>query len=142
RSSQFSLAPEHECSGGADVDAVAAIDTGRFRQRHSVLGRDPGVKPAPRDGDGKGILSVYSAGFHALVTEDAFAVVANIKLIIDLDRLRHRGCHCPLREDMETWKSRITPACRSGGSRWAEAFWPPLVALHVILEFRCRGDIH
>ena len=98
-----------------------------------MLGRDTGIKPSPRHRDGKGILSVYSAGFHAFVAEDAFAVVANIKVIIGLNRLRYRGCPGPVRRDVQTWTSGIALACRTGWSWWAEASWASLVAHHVIL---------
>ena len=48
-------------------------------------------KPLARDRDRKGILCVVAAGFDTLVTENALAVVAHVKLVIDFDGRRDGG---------------------------------------------------
>src|SRR3972149_5364142 len=83
------LAAEHERSGRADADAVAAVDAGRLRQGDRLLGRDPRIEATPRDGDGERVLGIDTAGLDALVAEDAPGVVADIELVVDLDGLRH-----------------------------------------------------
>src|SRR5262249_23143794 len=57
------LGLEHQRSGRAHADAVAAVDARAVRQRHGELGGDPRVKPAPGHGDGERVLGVRSAGF-------------------------------------------------------------------------------
>src|SRR5690606_25199367 len=56
RRAELVLRAEHEGAGGADGDAVAAVDTGRVRQRHGHLGRDACIEAAARDGDGERVL--------------------------------------------------------------------------------------
>src|SRR6185503_10699664 len=87
---QVVLALEHERAGRADGDAVAAVDAGGVRQRGCELRRDAGVEAAPGDGDCEGVLPVGPAALDALVAEDALRVVADVALVVDLDRLRHR----------------------------------------------------
>jgi hypothetical protein len=53
--------------------------------------RNTSVKASPGNGDGKGVLSIHAAGLHALITEDALSIVADVKLVIDLDGLCHTG---------------------------------------------------
>src|SRR6476646_1037525 len=78
------LGLEHQRSGRADADAVAAVHAGRLGQRHCLLGRDPGVEAATRDGDREGVLGLLAAGVDALVAEDAFRVVADVEVVVDL----------------------------------------------------------
>ena len=84
---QLVLAAEHQRPGRTDADAVAAIDARGIGQRDIGLGRDPGVEAPAGDRDREGVLGVGAAGLDALVAEDAFRVVANVQVIIDLDRL-------------------------------------------------------
>src|SRR5262245_17855262 len=44
RPAEVVLALEHQSARGADTDAVAAVDAGRFRQGRRELGRDAGVE--------------------------------------------------------------------------------------------------
>ena len=81
------LGLEHQRAGRADADAVAAVDAGRVGQRDRLLGRDPGVEAAPGDGDRERVLGVLAAGLDALVAEDALRVVADVEVVVDLDRL-------------------------------------------------------
>src|SRR5689334_15755110 len=50
------LALEHQSAGGADADAVPAIDAGRVGQRRRELCRDTGVEAAAGYGDREGVL--------------------------------------------------------------------------------------
>src|SRR5438552_12768580 len=81
------LALEHQRSGRAYPDAVAAVDARGRVQRHGVFGRDPGVEAASCDRDREGVLCVRATGFDALVAEDAAAVVTNVELVVHLDGL-------------------------------------------------------
>ena len=81
------LGPEHQGAGRADADAVAAVDAGRVGQPDVPLGRDPGVEPAPGDRDRERVLGIDAARLDALVAEDALRVVADVQLVVDLDRL-------------------------------------------------------
>src|SRR6267143_6003727 len=85
------FALEHERAGGADADAVAAVNAGGVGERAARLGRDAGVETAAGDGDGEGVLSVLAAGLDALVAEDALRVVADVQVVVDLRRLGDRG---------------------------------------------------
>ena len=85
------LALEHERAGRAHGDAVAAVDARGVRERRGELGGDAGVEPAPGDGDRERVLPVGAAALDALVAEDALRVVADVDLVVDLDRLSHRG---------------------------------------------------
>src|SRR4029079_19172932 len=78
---------EHQRARRADADAVAAVDAGAVRQGNGALGRDPGVEAAPGDGDRERVLGVLAARLDALVAEDAFRVVPDVELVVDLDRL-------------------------------------------------------
>src|SRR4029077_7858708 len=51
------------------------------------LGRDPGVEPAPRHGDRERVLGIDATRLDALVAEDAAGIVADVELVVDLDRL-------------------------------------------------------
>ena len=85
------FALEHQRAGGANADAVAAIDASRIGQRNVKLRGNVGREAATRHGNGKSILRVYAAGFHALVAENAFGVVADVKIVVDFYRLGDRG---------------------------------------------------
>src|SRR5690242_8597096 len=84
------LAGEHQRAGGAYPDAVAAVDAGRVGQADVELGGDAGVEPPARHRDGERVLGVLAAGLHALVAQDAARVVADVAVVVDLDRLGHR----------------------------------------------------
>ncbi len=90
---------KHQRAGRADADAVPAVDAGRVGERNVVFGRNVGVKAAPRHGDGERVLRVRPAGFHALVAENAFVVVAHVEGVVDFDRLLHRLARRPYRAD-------------------------------------------
>ncbi len=92
---QLELGLGHQRAGRAHRDAVAAVDAGRLGQRHVQLGRDVGVEAAPGDGDGEGDLRVGAAGLDALVAEHALRVVADVEVVVVLDRLRHGGGRGP-----------------------------------------------
>src|SRR5690242_4367278 len=81
------LALEHQRAGGAHPDAVAAVDAGRVGQPDVELGGDAGVEPPARHRDGERVLGVLAAGLHALVAQDAARVVADVAVVVDLDRL-------------------------------------------------------
>ena len=85
------LGLEHQRAGRADADAVAAVDARRIGQRDGLLGRDPGVEAAPGDGDRERVLGVLAARLDALVAEDALRVVADVEVVVDLDRLARRS---------------------------------------------------
>src|ERR1019366_8828877 len=55
------------------------------------LGGDARVEAATRNRDGERVLGVRTAGFDALVAEDALAVVAHVEIVVDLDGLSDRG---------------------------------------------------
>src|SRR5689334_6280926 len=82
----------HQRAGRAHADAVAAVDARRFGQRDGLLGRDAGVESAAGDRDREGVLGILAARLDALVAEDAFRVVADIEVVVDLRRLRDGGC--------------------------------------------------
>src|SRR5262249_36537087 len=74
-----------------NLHAVAAEDARGLRQLCCVFRGYLGVEPAARDLDREGVLPLDPAGIHALVAEDALAVVAHIQVVVDLVRLAHRG---------------------------------------------------
>src|SRR5579884_1694338 len=78
------LALRHERAGGADGNAVAAVDAGRLRQGHVELGRDVCVEASAGDGDGERVLVVDAARLDAAVAEDALRVVADVEVVVDL----------------------------------------------------------
>src|SRR5665647_1980900 len=84
------LADRHQRAGGADGDAVAAVDARRLRERDVELGGDVRGEATPGHSDGEGVLVVVAAGLDALVTEDALRVVAHVELVVDLHGLRDR----------------------------------------------------
>ncbi len=59
-------------------------------KRHRELGGDPGIEAAARDGERVGVLIVLPARLHALVAQDALAVVPHVQLVVHLHRLGHR----------------------------------------------------
>src|SRR3989442_909157 len=65
------LALEHQGAGGADADAVAAVDTGGLREADGELGRDAGIEAAAGHRDGEGVLGVGAASLDALKTQYA-----------------------------------------------------------------------
>src|SRR5438094_427852 len=85
------LALEHERTGRAHPDAVAAVNACGVRQSDVELGRDVGVEAATRDADRKRVLRVDAAGLDALVAENASRVIAHVEVVVDLDRLRDGG---------------------------------------------------
>src|SRR5690349_14614353 len=87
---QFVFAARHQRAGGTHRDAVAAVDARGIRQRDVELGRDARAEAAAGDGDGERVLMIGTAGLHALVAEDALAVIADVEIVVDLDRLRDR----------------------------------------------------
>src|SRR5277367_6722017 len=82
---------EHQRAGGADADAVAAVDTSRVGQGNVELGGDVGGKAAAGHRDGESILRVHAAGLHALVAENALRVIADVKIVVNFDRLGDGG---------------------------------------------------
>src|SRR5262249_40023894 len=77
------LAAEHESASGTDADTIAAIHTGRLRQRHGKLGRYTGVKATTGNRDGERILRVFDTGFHTFETKDAAGIITDVELVID-----------------------------------------------------------
>src|SRR5258706_2182080 len=65
------LALEHQRTGRADTDAVAAVNAGGLGELDCEFGRDVGIEAAPGDADGERVLRIDSARLHALVAEDA-----------------------------------------------------------------------
>jgi len=63
---------------------------GSNRQSVSLRGY-VGGETAARHGDGESILRVHTTGFHALVAENALGVVADVKVVVNLNGLRD-GC--------------------------------------------------
>src|SRR4051794_3581830 len=90
RLSKLVLVRRHQRAGRADGDAVAAVDTGRLRQRHIELRGDVRVEAAAGDCDRKRVLVLLAARLDALVTEDALRVVAHVELVVELRRLCDR----------------------------------------------------
>ena len=58
-----------------------------------------GGEAATRHGNRESVLRVHAAGFHALVAQDAFRVVADVKVVINLYRLSHGGKNFYARDD-------------------------------------------
>src|SRR6185436_13642259 len=81
------LALEHERPGGAHANAVAAVDARRLGHRDVGFGGDPGIEAAAGHRNGEGVLRVDAARLHALVAEDALAVVAQVEIVVDLHGL-------------------------------------------------------
>ena len=100
---------EHQRAGGADPDAVAAVHAGRVGQADVELGGDPGVEAPAGDRDGEGVLGILAAGLHALVAQDAARVVADVAVVVVLDRLGDRLGRGPL----SRWCSPGRAASRS-----------------------------
>src|SRR5437016_200546 len=78
---------EHQSAGGTDTDAVAAINARRVGQRHVIFRRNVRVKSTPRDSNSKGVLRVAAAGLDAFVAKNAFRIIADVQIVIDLHRL-------------------------------------------------------
>src|SRR5258705_9327863 len=68
---QVMLALEHESTGGADADAVAAEHASGIGQGTVELGGDASLEAPPGYGDGEGILSLFAARIHAAIAENA-----------------------------------------------------------------------
>ena len=83
------LGLEHQRAGGADLDAVAAVDARRLLQGNVEFGADMGIESATCHGDGERVLPLLATGIDALVAEDAARVVAHVQVVVDLDRLLH-----------------------------------------------------
>ena len=83
------LTSKHECTGGADLNAVAAIDARRVSEINIKFGRDANIEATTRDTDSKSVLPLLATRIDTLVTHDAFGIVAHIQLVVDLDRLQH-----------------------------------------------------
>ena len=109
---------EHQGACGTDADAVAAIDTSRVGQWYFKFGGNVGGEAAAGHRNRECILSVYATSFHALVTQDTLGVIADVKLVVYLCRLRDRGTGC------------------------AEALRVSVVPLHGRLHRRRTGKIH
>src|SRR5262249_27505594 len=92
---QLVFAAEHQRTGWANTDTVAAINASGIGQRHIGFRRDPRIEASTGHCDGEGVLGVGAARLNALVAEDAFPIVANIQVVIDLhwlsDGLRFRA---------------------------------------------------
>src|SRR6478735_3769880 len=127
RLAQVVLALEHERARGADGDAVAAVDACRVGQRRCELGGDAGVEPAAGDGDRERVLPVGAAALHALVAEDALRVVADVVLVVDLDRLGDRCGRLPVAGVMVAGLGAVAGACRGGRRGRAVPLGPRLV---------------
>src|SRR5262245_38109237 len=82
---------EHECTRGTDPNAVSAVNARGVRQRNVALRRDMRLKSTTGDGNGECVLSIASASFDALVTKNAFGVIANVQIIVDLHGSMHVG---------------------------------------------------
>ncbi len=67
------FALEHQRAGGADADAVAAIDASRVGQGNVKFRGNVGGEAAAGHGNRKGVLRVYATGFHALVAQNTLA---------------------------------------------------------------------
>ena len=108
---------EHEGAGGAYADAIAAINAGRFGKRNVELGSDVSGEAASGHADGESILSIDAASLDALVAENAFGVIADVKIVVELWRL--------------------------GGARGSSAKPPGIgaIALKILLQGRSRGDV-
>lgn len=87
RVARVELRFEHERARGAYADAVSAIHARRIGKRNVKFGGNMSGEAAASYADGKRILRVNSAGLDALVTKNAFRVIANIELVIDFSRL-------------------------------------------------------
>jgi hypothetical protein len=85
------LALERQCTRRAHGDAVSAVDARRVGERHRKLSGDARVETSTGYADRECVLPLVAAGVHALVAEDALAVVANVKIVVDLHRLVHVG---------------------------------------------------
>ena len=83
------LTRKHERSSGADLNAVAAIDTRRVGEIDIKFGRDSNIKSTARNTDCKSVLPLLTTRVNALVAHDAFGIVAYIQLVVDLDWLQH-----------------------------------------------------
>ncbi len=110
---EFAL--EHQRPGGAHPDAVAAVDARRIRQQHCELGRDPRVETPSRHREREGVLGILAAGLNTLVAEDALAVIANVEVVVQLDRLRHRGAVSRLDRLVVSRRMAVT---LPGGAGW------------------------
>src|SRR6202011_3322777 len=77
------------------------------------------------------------ACLDALVTEDAFRVVANVELVVDLDRLPHGGRRARFWCFVMTGASPIAGTPRAEG-RWSIALRAHLVFLHPPLDLGRR----
>ena len=112
---QCELGLGHQRAGRAHRDAVAAVDARRLGQRHVLLGRDVGVEAAPGDGDGEGELRVGAARLDALVAEHALRIVADVEVVVVLDRLGHGGGRGP---EAGRVGGVLAPASGAGRRRW------------------------
>jgi hypothetical protein len=129
----FKFTHEHERAGRTDPYAVSAIDARRIWQWHGVLRRDARIESPARDGDGKSILSIGSAGFHTLVTENALAIVTHVKPVVDFRRLLDGGRRGAIGWIMETWTSRVPSHGWRRGGWWTKPFGSSPVKFHVEL---------
>ena len=83
------LTRKHECSGGADLNAVAAIDARRVSEINIKFGRDANIEATACNTDSKSVLPLLATRIDTLVAHDAFGIVAHIQLVVDLDWLQH-----------------------------------------------------
>jgi hypothetical protein len=115
------LALEHQRAGRADADAVAAVDARRVGQRDVELGRDAGVEAAAGDRDRERVLGVLAARLDALVAEDALRVVADVEVVVDLDRLGDGGGRRRRLGRVVVARARARRARPAGGGRGRRA---------------------
>ena len=135
------LATKHQGPGRADADAVTAINARRIGQRNIGFRRDPGVKTPAGDRDRKRVLGVGAAGLDTLVAEDAFAVVANIQVVVNLHRLDDRLGGTPVADVMMARLAAVAFAGSCRPLRWAVALGAGVIPRRVGLCLRGRRQI-
>src|SRR5208282_2065892 len=101
------FAHKHQRSRRTHPDAVPTVDAGGIRKGDRVLRGNARIEAAAGHGNGEGILSVGAARFHTLVAKDTLAVVPQIEIIVDLDRLRDCGSLGSVRGSVETRPRRV-----------------------------------
>src|SRR5262249_47408320 len=121
-----------------NADAVAAVDASRLGQGYVALGGDAGVEAPAGHRDGEGVLGVAAARLHALVTENALGVIADIQIVVDLDRLGDR---------LGRSVGRMVMACRPAVARlflyrrWTVTLRLSSVVIRILLRVRRGREI-
>ena len=118
---------EHEGAGRAHPDAVTAVHTCRLWKDDVELGGDPGVEAPAGHLDGERVLRVGATSLDALVTKDALGVVADVEVVLDLDRLGH---HLRGGRYGHLMMAGVTDAVHSLGASLAVTIGVHLVMLH------------